>query len=138
MESASLRVGARAVWLSSLFTATGWNCSMSFAYHMRGRGAGALSVQIRPTAIGLSPAIAWKVSGDKGSSWHEQTLDVSAADVDGPFRFAFVGERGTTETSQIAIDDVAFKNCNPGIITAQNTDLLSLCFFSYSVEIAAV
>ena len=90
---------------------------------MYGSGMGNLLVEVRSQQPSVSPFAVWNVSGDQGKPWRTAAaVDLSQLNDWAPFRIAFVGQRGETIYSDMAIDDVQFANCDP----SKGIDLLLL------------
>jgi|GEM_PF-464919 len=77
---------------------------LSFWYDMNGADMGSLDVELDAGCTG-SWASAWNLSGDQGSGWHSQAVDLSAH-AGGRVGIRFVGSMGVNDTSDMAVDDV--------------------------------
>ncbi|XP_022098207.1 MAM and LDL-receptor class A domain-containing protein 1-like isoform X2 [Acanthaster planci] len=73
-----------------------------FWYHMYGGDMGSLTVYTGDCRGGLGPS-RWSRKGDSGSLWRETSIDI---DPNTEFSITFVGERGISFLSDIAIDDI--------------------------------
>ena len=76
---------------------------LTFAYHMYGSAMGTLDLEAR-TQTGSWSTI-WTKSGDQGDSWYHETINLSSHNyLDSTVQFRFVGNRGSGNKSDIAID----------------------------------
>lgn len=117
MEADGLAKGATVRLHSPVYEAAGWNCSMSFAYNMYGSGVGSLEILVASAGKGLStkPKKKWVLNGDQGNQWYVGRVALSDAAVSGPYRVVFKATRGIASNSDIALDDIAFMNCDPDL-----------------------
>lgn len=81
------------------------SAQLSFAYHMLGSHMGALSLEIS-TDNGENWAAIWSRSGDQGSQWRIQPIDLSDYTSYPGIQLRFVGQTGHSFRSDMAIDDV--------------------------------
>ncbi|XP_062522144.1 MAM and LDL-receptor class A domain-containing protein 2-like isoform X2 [Corticium candelabrum] len=102
---------------SPRYEAAGWNCSLTFAYHMYGSGVGTLEVLVTSASNGVTtaPKQKWLQRGDQGNQWYVGRVALSDAALSGPYRVIFKATRGTNTKSDIALDDIAFANCDPDL-----------------------
>ena len=101
---------------------------LDFSYHMYGNQMGSLSVQIS-TNNGGSWTSVWSRSGNQGNSWQTATVSLSA--YMSPYtRLRFVGTRGGSQRSDMAIDDLTVSGtippCNAPVLSMNSTD--ASCF----------
>jgi len=75
---------------------------MQFSYFMYGRTVGELKVQIVAPS---SKNVVWQKVGNQGKRWQKAKVSVSS---NVNYQVAFVGIKGSTWSSDIAIDDVVF------------------------------
>lgn len=103
------QTGYRAMLESTLFLPTpSYGLCMDFWYHMYGDKMGSLNIYINSFN---STSLLWTQHGNKGPQWLNAQLTVRSAL---PFRIYIEAVRGTSITSDMAIDDVDFieKSCN--------------------------
>ncbi|MBK7343048.1 MAG: hypothetical protein IPJ06_08120 [Saprospiraceae bacterium] len=102
----------------------GENCHMSFYYHMWGQTMGSLLVDVSPDG-GVTWLPVWSVSGNKGSQWHKQFLDMSPFAGD-TIQIRFQGVSGTSRTSQMALDEITLYGMTvlgePDVVYYADTD----------------
>jgi len=80
-------------------------------YHMYGSGMGTLEVQVASSTGGSCASLGgfagvFGVSGNQGDQWHEANVDL-APYTGGSVRIRIIGVRGSSYTSDLAIDDVS-------------------------------
>ena len=100
---------------STVFAETGFNCTVSFWYHMFGEDVGNLAVNVK-TPQRLQHV--WHILGDQGNMWHQANVTIGRR-----FEFELIFEVTSgpdfTDTvgyqGDIAIDDVSFSNCLAGM-----------------------
>ncbi|XP_070565018.1 MAM and LDL-receptor class A domain-containing protein 1-like isoform X2 [Ptychodera flava] len=85
---------------------SGYNCKLLFWYHMYGETIGTLSVYIK-YADQTSEQL-WSLSDNQGDQWMQATVDIGRQE---EFTLVIQGEKGSSYTGDIAIDDVEFQNC---------------------------
>lgn len=83
---------------------------LTFAYHMFGPFMGSLRAEV--TEDGGATWIAlWEESGDQGDEWHMGRINLTNAGVTGDtVQVRFIGVRGPSWSSDMAIDDVSLAN----------------------------
>ncbi|MGH1334666.1 MAG: trypsin-like peptidase domain-containing protein [Aureispira sp.] len=85
-----------------------------FDYHMSGIDMGDLSVEV--STNGVTWVTLWTRTGDQGTAWITDTVDLNAYTSETELRVRFNGVTGTGFNSDIAIDDVTVEagpvNCN--------------------------
>ncbi|XP_030629325.1 zonadhesin, partial [Chanos chanos] len=118
--------GDSARMISPLCQAPGTHC-LSFWYHMFGQ-ATAMKLSVYLIEHETYTKI-WTKSDNQGDLWHKAEVQVTA---EGPFQVVFEGRRGTSEFSDVAIDDISLHRglCSdllPPVVhtTAQQPDLIS-------------
>ncbi len=79
------------------------NAELSFWYHMYGSTMGTLSVEISDDD-GANWATEWALSGNQSNVWYEAVVDISS--YTGIILVRFVGQTGSSYTSDMAIDEV--------------------------------
>ncbi|MCG8697022.1 MAG: choice-of-anchor J domain-containing protein, partial [Bacteroidales bacterium] len=80
------------------------NPVITFNYHMYGAAMGKLDLEISTDQSRTWQSI-WNMSGDQTNAWHEAEVDLSA--YEGMIvSMRFIGETGTSYTSDIAIDNI--------------------------------
>ncbi len=94
---------------------------LSFWYHMYGTSQGKLALEINVGSQGWIEV--WSQTGANGNSWN--FVDVDMSDYVGmSIKFRFVGTVGNGYLSDIAIDDIEFRNetvpLNANIVSADN------------------
>ena len=80
-------------------------------YHMYGSGMGSLEVQVASSTGDSCAALGgfgsvFGVSGNQNNEWHEANVNLDAY-TGGSVQIRIIGVRGSSYTSDIAIDDVA-------------------------------
>jgi len=103
--------------------------ALSFYYHMFGATIGTLSVDVNPgTGYDLD---VFTISGDQGDAWVEQFVDLNAY-LGQTIQVRFRGVRGTSFTSDMAIDDVRVDDAptclTPAPVTVSNITVDSADF----------
>jgi hypothetical protein len=92
---------------------------LKFSYHMLGQTMGDLHLDISVNGI-IIRDIMPIISGNQGSSWIDQTIDLTP--YRGTVKLVFRGVTGTNYTSDIAIDDVILYDAQPvGLNESINT-----------------
>eukprot|EP00795_Rhopilema_esculentum_P007452 gene7452-13218_t len=103
--------GQKAILTSKLMggSSSGKKC-LSFWYHMLGAAMGSLKVNSVDTVTGTT--LLKTISGDQGNQWKNEEIVFSTPN---HFKIQFVAERGYGYESDIAIDDIFFKDgsCKP-------------------------
>jgi len=99
IESSGKSTGDMAI-LETLPVDLSTDLAMSFKYHMYGKDVATLSVEVDGAEV-------WSKSGDQGDSWLDGIVDISQFKGTHP-TIAFVATRGSSYTSDIAIDNVEF------------------------------
>ncbi|XP_031568759.1 MAM and LDL-receptor class A domain-containing protein 2-like [Actinia tenebrosa] len=103
--SAPAATGNTARLLSKIFPATSGRC-MSFWYSMYGGGMGDLNVYLKDPETGAMEKI-WSKSGDQGQDWKNAEVTIKRA---ANYKVVFEAVRGVDFRSDIALDDVTFKD----------------------------
>jgi hypothetical protein len=85
--------------------------ALTFWYHMFGAAMGTLSVEIND---GSGWENAWSLSGNQGDQWTQATVPLNCY-FGSTIQIRFVGNTGTTFTSDMAIDDVVIDNYAGGV-----------------------
>jgi hypothetical protein len=80
------------------------NPKLTFWYHMYGAAMGTLRVEVSDDDCASWVSI-WSLSGDQGDVWQEATVTLAPYDGN-TIKLRFVGETGSSFTSDMAIDDV--------------------------------
>ncbi|XP_048584181.1 MAM and LDL-receptor class A domain-containing protein 1 isoform X2 [Nematostella vectensis] len=106
IEASHRRPNDRAVLVSGVMT--GERCLL-FSYNMRGRMMGTLEVLV---TSGQGTRKVWQAAGDHGYKWYQGNVSIKET---GTYQVMFVGIVGYGFTSDIALDEIAFKNgaCAP-------------------------
>ncbi|KAK7478852.1 hypothetical protein BaRGS_00029951, partial [Batillaria attramentaria] len=102
-NSSPRRVGDVATLLSPVHTSTLDTSCLTFWYNMYGATVGSLNVYSAPNGVLSSKVLLWSRSGDQGQGWYKVTLEL---DTSTPIQLVFEELRGTSYTSDVAIDDV--------------------------------
>ncbi|XP_073714301.1 apical endosomal glycoprotein [Misgurnus anguillicaudatus] len=96
-------------------------CLLEFYYHMFGEGIGELKVFLQE---GSRRTPLWFMSGNQRDEWHRAELGVGRTHQ--VFTLLFEATRTYSELGDIAIDDIAFLNCNlPGPQESCKDDMFS-------------
>uniref|UniRef100_A0A3P8XN93 Zonadhesin-like n=1 Tax=Esox lucius TaxID=8010 RepID=A0A3P8XN93_ESOLU len=101
IEANSVSNGDTARLLSAECSDPGPQC-LQFWYHMSG-SAQTMGLHIYLLQNGYADGVWWK-RNDQGDSWQLAQVDLETT---GPFQIIFEGRRGTTDQSDVAIDDVS-------------------------------
>ncbi|KAL0965981.1 hypothetical protein UPYG_G00289030 [Umbra pygmaea] len=101
IEANSVSNGDTARLLSAECSSTGPQC-LQFWYHMSG-SAQTMGLHVYLLQDNLARGVWWK-RNDQGDSWQLAQVDLMTT---GPFKIIFEGRRGTTDQSDVAIDDVS-------------------------------
>lgn len=105
-EASSGVTGAIAALLSPLVDISGLTApTLTFYYHMFGTAMGNLYVYVNGTVV---DSIIGQQQTAQTDSWMMRTIDLSS--FSGQIQVQFLGERGTSFTSDICIDDVSIDN----------------------------
>ena len=105
IESSAPRVIGDKAWLVSGTFSNGSSPCLSFWYNMNGNGMGSLRVNIWPFNTGLSQSPLWTKSGNQGTQWYQDQVQIIDPGVD--YRVVFEAVRGTNINSDVAIDDIS-------------------------------
>ncbi|MCI4669414.1 MAG: T9SS type A sorting domain-containing protein [Bacteroidia bacterium] len=98
---------------SPCFDLTGLsNPEFSFQYHMLGSAVGNLQVQV--STDGTNYTTVRTISGDQGSAWGSETIDMSAYGSQSEVRIRFFGTSGTSWQGDIAVDDISMASGGGG------------------------
>ena len=119
--SAPRKQGDRA-WLVSNTLKNNTNYCLSFWYHMYGTGMGTLNVNIWPFNSGLKQYKIWTKRGNQVNQWLHDQAQVTNPGVN--YRIVFEAIRGSSYTSDIAIDDIVL---TPGSCTGVPLTTPSSC-----------
>ncbi|XP_020893748.1 MAM domain-containing glycosylphosphatidylinositol anchor protein 1 [Exaiptasia diaphana] len=76
---------------------------LSFFYHMYGRTMGSLTVNIKDRQ---QNSVLSTITGNQGNSWHYKEVTITSLRT---YQIVFVGVRGESHLSDIAIDNIKFK-----------------------------
>ncbi|XP_071398227.1 zonadhesin [Centroberyx affinis] len=101
MEASNMTHGDTARLLSSVCSDSGPQC-LQFWYHMYG-SADTMGLHVYLVQDRLADAVWWK-RNDQGNMWRLAQVDFTTS---GPFQIIFEGRRGSTDLSDVAIDDVS-------------------------------
>ncbi|KAL0965982.1 hypothetical protein UPYG_G00289040 [Umbra pygmaea] len=101
IEANGVSNGDTARLLSAECSSTGPQC-LQFWYHMSG-SAQTMGLHVYLLQDNLARGVWWK-RNDQGDSWRLAQVDLMTT---GPFKIIFEGRRGTTDQSDVAIDDVS-------------------------------
>lgn len=102
-----------AIFESPCFDLTGLsNPEFSFQYHMQGSAVGNLQVQV--STDGTNFTTVNTISGDQGSAWGSETIDMSAYSSESAVRIRFSGTSGSSWQGDIAIDDIQMASGGSG------------------------
>jgi hypothetical protein len=104
LEASGPATGTEAVMSTNLDFSGYEAASIEFAYHMYGASMGALYLEAS-TDGGSVWSELWSRSGDQGTSWLTESIDLSAYD-DQPVRLRFRAVRGSSWQSDIALDAI--------------------------------
>ncbi|XP_070567019.1 MAM and LDL-receptor class A domain-containing protein 2-like [Ptychodera flava] len=102
-ESSKTTTGETAWLMSEYFNPTVDSC-LTFWYHMYGDTIGALNIYIYS---GSTPILLWSKSGNQGDVWRQGQVSVYSSV---EYQVVFEGVRGSSNTGDIAIDDVNYQN----------------------------
>jgi hypothetical protein len=80
---------------------------LSFWYHMYGAGMGSLQVE---SSSSFGTNTLWSMSGNQGNAWRSARVDLPPSSAQFPATVSFLGTRGSSYQSDIAIDDVTVTN----------------------------
>lgn len=108
IEGSSPRQQGDKAWLVSTTFGNGTSKCLSFWYNMNGVGMGSLHVNMWPFNSGLSQTTIWSKSGNQGTAWLQDQVQVMDPGVD--YRIVFEAVRGPTFKSDIAIDDIVMQS----------------------------
>jgi hypothetical protein len=88
---------------------------ISFYYHMYGASMGTLYLEVN-TGGGWSSlfSLSGQQQGSNGADWIQQAVDLSAYGLNASCQIRFHGERGTSWTGDIAIDDIEISDNGGG------------------------
>ena len=120
--------GDEAILLSPVFDlTTSTNTFMHFYYHMYGAAMGTLHVDIFDGTAWVNDffTLTGQQQTANASPWLQQFLDISAYETVNNFRVRFRAERGTSFTSDMAIDNFVIESItcpSPGMFTATPID----------------
>lgn len=103
-ETSGILKGDRAHLVSRTFPATNGRC-MTFWYHMYGSGMGDLNVYVN---INGTKHKVWTMSGDQGDEW--KMARVTLVSKGYQYQVIFEAVRGSSFRSDIALDDISFKD----------------------------
>ena len=78
--------------------------NLTFWYHMFGSAIGTLDVEVSVDCVTWDNV--WTLSGDQGNAWSEANVDLSVY-AGSTITVRFVGTRGSSWPSDIAIDDIS-------------------------------
>nr|XP_054769623.1 MAM and LDL-receptor class A domain-containing protein 2-like [Lytechinus pictus] len=92
---------------------TSSGCEIRFYHHMRGSGMGTLNLYTR-TKIGGPLSRLWYTDTAHGNYWLYQRVELAS---DEAFQVVFEGVRGSSEQSDMALDDITF---TPECIESKN------------------
>ncbi|XP_041480950.1 MAM and LDL-receptor class A domain-containing protein 2-like [Lytechinus variegatus] len=92
---------------------TSSGCEIRFYHHMRGSGMGTLNLYTR-TQIGGPLSRLWYTDTAHGNYWLYQRVELAS---DAAFQVVFEGIRGSSEQSDMALDDITF---TPECIESKN------------------
>jgi len=81
--------------------------NLTFWYHMLGAGMGELKVLLQDSN-GINTTV-WQKSGEQGYNWIQARVEIQR---DSNYKVYFVGVRGDTFRSDIAIDDIFIEPCS--------------------------
>ncbi|KAK7478849.1 hypothetical protein BaRGS_00029948, partial [Batillaria attramentaria] len=95
--------GSTAELLSPLFTPSTAEFCLHFFYNMYGWGMGSLTVFSLPNGDPNNLVKLWSLSGNQGQGWKRVSLNVDGST---PVKILFKGVRGSSYTSDMAIDEV--------------------------------
>lgn len=103
--------------------------SFNFNYHMYGASTmGSLTLEV--TTDGDTWNALWTKSGNQGTSWLAENIDLSAY-LGETIKLRFVGQTGDTWQGDMAIDNLELSTAQPAVETTLN---LSLTFDNYPEE----
>lgn len=94
---------------SSVYYESSPACNMTFWYNMYGQTMGVLKVLVK-TQNGQIETL-WKMKGNQGQAWKQASVPLPSYH---RFSIAFEALAGTSYLGDMAIDDIAFNNCQPG------------------------
>ncbi|MEL7532785.1 MAG: T9SS type A sorting domain-containing protein, partial [Bacteroidota bacterium] len=77
----------------------------TFSYHMLGSAVGTVSLQISTDNGASWPITLWTLSGDQGSAWNDESIDLSAY-AGSSIKLRYAGTTGTSWQGDIVIDDI--------------------------------
>ncbi|XP_076802493.1 MAM and LDL-receptor class A domain-containing protein 1-like [Clavelina lepadiformis] len=98
--------GDKAHLLSKTIPSSGPQCEMTLFYHMYGDHIGTLQVNKR---INDEDNVVWSLSGNQADAWYQGIVKLGR--VNRPFKIDITATRSYDVLGDIAIDDVAFQNC---------------------------
>jgi len=112
------------------------DATWSFWYYMEGAAMGTLNAEVA-AGCGTTWTNAWNLSGDQGTSWSQQTVDLTAY-VGTSVRLRFRGVTGSDFTSDLTVDDVVVDatldnpcsgdaECDDGIACTTDTCVATVC-----------
>ncbi|CAB3992768.1 MAM and LDL-receptor class A domain-containing 1-like [Paramuricea clavata] len=125
-----VRPGKQGIVESKIFGPTRATC-MSFYFSMYGDTMGKLTAYIQDINKLQSQnkrRKVWEKIGNQGISWQNSRITISS---NSPFKILFVATRGYSYRSDIALDDITFKNqsCVPSISTTTIPSITDNCNF---------
>ncbi len=112
------------------------NPELRFWYHMDGASMGVLTVEVSENDCDTWTPV-FTISGDQGDQWLQGVVDLAPFGND--IRIRFVGQRGLTFSSDLAIDDISIgEACTPPSPPTQATFTLgNFCPDPAGVELQA-
>ena len=110
IETSGTKTGDRAHLESALYRMSGSKCRLTFYYHMYGVSVGRLSVYVKMTS--QSTTSVYDVIGNQGNEWRKAEVMLGHRR---DFVVVIEATRGDGDKGDIALDDIKFEDCKPGM-----------------------